>query len=64
MFVPITNQKTRQQQQVESSLTMLCLITNDEYTIMIKIYNKDLNIYYITGTGMWIEGYNTKTVSI
>lgn len=64
MFVPITNQKTRQQQHVESSLTMLCLITNDEYTIMIKIYNKDLNIYYITGTGMWIEGYNTKTVSI
>lgn len=64
MFVPITNQKTRQQQHVESWLTMLCLITNDEYTIMIKIYNKDLNIYYITGTGMWIEGYNTKTLSI
>ena len=26
---------------------MLRSITNDEYTIMIKIYNKDLNIYYI-----------------
>ena len=41
------------------------LATNQTYTLVIELYNKELLAYnktdiYITGAGMWIEGHNTK----
>ena len=50
---------------VRLGLQMYCMATNYESIIAIDLYNKDALIYgkskiYIQGTGVWIEGHETK----